>query len=302
MASAIAHLYRGLRDWIQGEAKHDRLLELVGTGLAREVAKTSEIRSLHDVEFRVYSQFGDDGIIQWLIHQMPSIPRRFVEFGVEDYTEATTRFLMVNNAWAGLVIDGSSANIRRLKSRPWYWRHDLRAKACFLTRENVDRVVSEWANGRPVGLLHIDVDGNDYWLWEAIHSIHPEIAIVEFNALFGPEREISIPYRADFSRLRSHYSGQYSGASIAALAHLGKLKGYALIGTNAAGNNAYFVRSDMLTSTIHEVSPQDAWVKPSFRDSRNRSGGLTFLGFDDRQAMLRGMPVVNVATGEVEEF
>lgn len=294
--------YRRLRDWLQAQDAHDRTRELIGAGLARQVAAQREIASLHDVEFRVHSQFGDDGIIQWLVSRLPSLPRRFVEFGVEDYQESTTRFLMVNNGWRGLVMDGSLENIKRLRRRKWFWRHDLTARACFVTRENVDGLIADWAQGEDIGLLHIDVDGNDYWLWEAVRSVSPSIVIMEYNALFGAERLVTVPYRADFDRLQAHRSGQYFGASLSALAHLGQEKGYALIGTNGGGNNAYFVQRDLLVDGIVERMPAQAYMPPCFRDSRDASGRLDFLSFAQRQALLDGLPVVDVRTGATEPF
>jgi hypothetical protein len=298
---ALGH-YRRLRGWVQGDAAHERLRELVGAGLAQQVAQRRQIISLQDVEFRVHSQFGDDGIVQWLVGRLPNIPRLFIEFGVEDYTEANTRFLMVNNQWSGLVMDGSEANIKRLRARPWFWRHDLTALAHFVTRENVDGLISNWAMGRDVGLLHIDVDGNDYWLWEAVQSISPAIVIMEYNALFGAERTITVPYRADFQRMRAHYSGQYFGASLPALAYLANRKGYALIGTNSAGNNAYFLRRELLQDTLQELSVAQAWTPPYFRDSRDKQGHLDLLSYEARKATLRGLFVVDVRKGTTESF
>ena len=294
--------FRRLRDWVQGRDSHDRLRELVGNGLARQVAAIAKIESLSETEFRVHSQFGDDGIIQWLVARLPGLAPRFVEFGVEDYSEANTRFLMVNNGWSGLVIDGSETNIARLRARRWYWRSDLHALARFMTVENVDRTISDWACGRDVGLLHIDVDGNDYWLWEATKSIAPGIVIMEYNAIFGPDRAITVPYRADFRRLAAHHSGQYFGASIAALAELALRKGYALLGSNSAGNNAYFVRRELLAHGLRELTPAEAWTMPTFRDSRECSGRLDFLSFEARQSAIRNLAVVNVATGKTEPF
>lgn len=294
--------YRRIRDWVQGQDSHDRVRELVGNGLAREVAACTRINSLSQVEFRVHSQFGDDGIIQWLVARLPELAPRFIEFGVEDYTESNTRFLMVNNGWSGLVIDGSASNIDRLRARPWYWRHDLHALARFVTVDTVDRIIADWAGDRKVGLLHIDVDGNDYWLWEATKAINPGIVIMEYNSVFGPERAISVPYRADFRRLDAHYSGQYFGASIAALAQLGRRKGYALLGSNSAGNNAYFVRREYLHDGLREMAPSEAWTMPGFRDSRDHIGRLDFLSFEERQQAIRGLPVINVTTGESERF
>src|SRR5690606_8663533 len=185
------------RGWLQGRDSHEKTLELLGTMLAKQVSAIENISSLHEVEFRVYSQWGDDGIIQWLVASLPSLPKRFIEFGVEDYTESTTRFLFVNNNWCGLVIDGSRSNISRLRRQKWFWRYGLTAVASFLTSENIDATINAWAKGDEVGLLHIDVDGNEYWLWRAIQCVSPGIVIVEYNALLGRDRAITVPYKAE---------------------------------------------------------------------------------------------------------
>lgn len=298
----IRPLLHRLRDWVQGTEAHERTRELLGTALAQRNRDKRGLASLQDVEFRVHSQFGDDGIIAWLVDRLPSLPRRFVEFGVEDYSESNTRFLMVSRHWSGLVMDGSPANIDRLRRRPWFWRHDLTALARFVTRDNVDALVAEWAGGEPVGLLHIDVDGNDYWLWEALTSVTPGVVVMEYNAVFGPERAITIPYAPAFERRAAHYSGQYAGASLAALAHLAGRKGYALIGVNSAGNNAYFLRRDLLGEDLVETDVARAFVRPGFRESRDRAGRLDFLSIEQRQASIRGLPVVDVSTGRTEPF
>jgi hypothetical protein len=302
MRDTLVSAWRRLRDWVQGTDQHERSRELVGTMLARQVAQVRQPASLAEVEFRVHSQFGDDGILQWLVARLPSLPRRFVEFGVEDYTEANTRFLMVNNGWRGLVMDGSVENMARLRRRKWFWRHDLEARTCFVTRENVDSEIARWARGEPVGLLHIDVDGNDYWLWDAVRSIAPGIVIMEYNAVFGADRAITIPYQPDFRRLAAHHSGQYFGASLAALTHLANAKGYALIGCNSAGNNAYFVRRELLDEDVREVDVAKAWAPPIFRESRDTSGRLDYLDFAGRQAAIRGLPVQDVVAGRTEPF
>jgi hypothetical protein len=301
-STAITTLYRKLRDWVQATEQHERSRELVGAMLARQVAQVRRPSSLAEVEFRVHSQFGDDGILQWLVARLPLLPKRFIEFGVEDYTEANTRFLMVNNGWRGLVMDGSRANMTRLQRRPWFWRHELEARPCFVTRENVDGEIARWAHGEPVGLLHIDVDGNDYWLWEAVRSIEPGVVVMEYNAVFGNVRTITIPYRADFRRLVAHHSGQYFGASLAALTRLAHAKGYALIGSNSAGNNAYFVRRELLDDNVREMSVAEAYARPAFRESRDVAGRLDCLDLAGRQAAIRGLPVVDIVTGHTEPF
>jgi len=78
------------------------------------------IENLSEVEFQVFSQFGDDGIIQYLVSKLPLKNKTFIEFGVEDYRESNTRFLLVNNAWSGLVMDGSATHIQKIRSEQMY--------------------------------------------------------------------------------------------------------------------------------------------------------------------------------------
>lgn len=300
-AQILVGIYRTLRDWFQGGRAHERTLECIGALHARHVAEKYAIRSLRDVEFRVFSQWGDDGIIQWLVARLPDLPRRFVEFGVADYLESNTRFLMLNNNWSGLVMDGSAQNIARLRRQPWFWRHDLNAERHFATRENIDAKIAQ-SSGGEVGLLHIDVDGNDYWLWQAICCISPAIVIMEYNGLFGAERAITVPYRSDFERFAAHSSGQYFGASLAALTRLAHEKGYALIGSNSAGNNAYYLRREFLSEIIREVKVTEAYQEPRFSDSRNARGRLDHARFEQRQEMIRGLPVHNLSTNQAEPF
>ena len=98
-----------------------------------------------------------------------------------------------------------------------------------------------------LGLLHIDLDGNDYWIWKQIDKFAPRILILEYNSVFGSENSWTVPYQADFYRFNAHYSGLYWGASLPALVELSSAKGYDLVGCNSAGNNAYFVRKDVNT-------------------------------------------------------
>ncbi len=122
---------------------------------------------------------GDDGIIQWLIHRIPGIRASFVEFGVETYVEANTRFLLVNDNWRGLVMEGSRRNVDAIRCDQISLRYNLKIVCAFVTAENINDFLSANGYSGEVGILHIDVDGNDYWVWQAITVIEPAIVIVE---------------------------------------------------------------------------------------------------------------------------
>lgn len=254
--------------------------------------------SLSDVEFSVFSQFGDDGIIQYLISQIKPNEKFFIEFGVENYLESNTRYLLQNNNWYGFVIDGSKTNIDFIKNQNFYWRHDLKAVNSFVTAENINFLLKDVPEN--IGLLHIDIDGNDYWIWKAINVAKADIVIMEYNSVFGCERAITVPYDPEFVRQKKHYSYLYAGASILALSDLAEDKGYYFIGSNSAGNNAYFIRKEKI-GNLKPLTAREGYVESKFRESRNKKGELDFIGGKDRLEVLKGLPVINTRLNIIEE-
>ena len=261
-----------------------------------EFRKLKSAVPLARVEFRVFSQFGDDGIIQYIVSRLdlPLAERRFVEFGVENYREANTRFLLLNDNWSGLVIDGSENHISSIRSEPIYWRHDLTAVSRFVTRDNISSILETAGFSGRIGLLSIDVDGNDYWIWEALTTLDPAVVIVEYNGIFGSREAVTIPYQADFVRQNAHYSYLYWGTSLQALCHLAARKGYVWIGCNSAGNNAYFVRSEHANNFYLPSLPQD-FVAAKFREGRDQEGKLAYIGQKEGFELIKDLPVWDVA-------
>ena len=122
--------------------------------------KAGKFTNIQDAEFSVFSQWGDDGIIQYLIHTIGITNKTFIEFGVENYREANTRFLLINNNWKGLVIDGSEKNIQYIKNDAISWNYSLNAVAKFITKENLNSLIENNGFKGEIGILHIDVDGD----------------------------------------------------------------------------------------------------------------------------------------------
>jgi hypothetical protein len=268
----------------------DDLAVLAGQARAQQIAMRG-VEELRDAEFRVFSQFGDDGIVEWLVSGV-GVPReaeRFVEIGVEDYREANTRFLLVNRNWSGLIVDRGDAHVRAVRASSLMWRHNVRPVSALVDRDNVNRLLAEHGFDRDLGLLSIDVDGNDYWIWEAV-ATEPLLVVVEYNSLFGPARAVTIPYDAGFDRTRAHHSNLYFGASLGALALLAERKGYRLLGSNSAGNNAYFVRVDV-RADLPAPTVADAYVESRYREARDEAGNLTFLSGRERVRAIGSLPV-----------
>ena len=267
--------------------------QAIGRIEARQLCAQAPAR-LQDYEFQVFSQWGEDGIVQHLVEAVPVERKLFIEFGVEDYTEANTRFLLTNNGWAGLVIDGSRENVQRIVSDPLYWRSNLKAVQAFVTRENINDLLRQNGLSGEIGLLSVDIDGNDYWVWEAIEVVRPAIVISEYNWRFGAERRVTVPYDPVFVRGRAHHSMVYYGASLAALEALGMRKGFDLVGCSSGGNNAFFVRRDLRPADVPAMSAREAFVAGSFREARLPSGELAHLQPSEEIALLANLPLVEV--------
>ena len=282
--------------WLMGES-----LQLSGRMASWQVRSRNTIANLQEVEFRVSSQWGQDGIIDWLVEraEVPPAAQTFVEFGVEDYRQSNTRFLLQNRNWRGLIMDGHPGMVKAVESDGLAWRYDVIARPAFITRDNINGLISVAGFSGEIGLLSIDIDGNDYWVWEAIHTVRPIICVCEYNAVFGDLHPISIPYDRNFSRTKAHPSNLYFGASVAALCSLAAKKGYRFVGTNLAGNDAFFVREDFANRFV-DGSIQEIRALPSrFRESRDRKGFNSYIGGLDRLKQILALPVVNVETGRM---
>jgi hypothetical protein len=259
-------------------------------------------KNLKDYEFKVFSQWGEDGIIQYLTKSLEIKNKTFIEFGVEDFMESNCRFLLMKDDWKGFVIDGSKSNIEKIKNSYFYWRHHLDAVDKFITKENIEEILATSGFDSDLGILSLDLDGNDFFILEAIKNFNPRILICEYNPVFGASRKISIPYQADFYRTNTHHSNLYWGASLAAMTYLADKKGYSLVGTNTASCNAFYVRKDLLNDKVEVVSVEAAYSPSNYRESRDEEGNLTFITGDKRLDVIKGLPVYEVEKQVTEQI
>lgn len=271
----------------------ERQLVLQAQSIAHENRKKPHITDLKDIEFKAFSQWGEDGIIDWLISRLPSIEHSFIEFGVSDYLESNTRLLLELRNWKGLIIDGAEKNISTIKNQDIYWRHDLTAKQSFITTENINQTIGDAGFSGNVGLLSIDIDGNDYWVWDAINIISPAIVICEYNTALGDIYPLTIPYEENFQRSQAHPSLLYFGASVQALILLGKRKGYTCIGTTSSGCNVFFIRND-LAKNITAVLEKTSIFPCKAREARDENSNLLYINGIEGNDIISHMPVIEI--------
>lgn len=298
-SSATEEIVRREIDSLGKERNSDRLL--YGAIAANQVAAIDRLPTLGAAGFRVFSQFGEDGIIEWLVSKLPMLKPSFVEFGVESYTEANTIFLLQRRNWRGLIADIGSAHIDHLRTSDLMWRYDLQAVQMPVRRDNVNSLFTNHGFGGEIGILSIDIDGNDYWIWDTISATNPGIVICEYNAVFGDVHAITVPLDDDFDRTSKHHSNLYWGASIEAWRLVGERRGYVLVGTTTEGNNAFFVRRDIADSILDRIL--DRRPMPSrFRESRDKLGALTYLRSTARLNEIAALPVVDVRAGQTVQL
>lgn len=194
--------------------------------------------------YKIYSQTDEDGILAEIFSRIGTTSRRFVEIGVGNGLQCNTLALLVAG-WCGTWIDrapGMTPDIDAMLA------HLVDGGALSILAEtvgtdNVARLVGMAAAGEELDLLSIDIDGNDYWVWEVLEAPRPRVVVVEYNAAWRPPLTVVMAPDPAFD-WRLHRSN-YFGASLGALAKLGAAKGYALVGCNLSGVNAFFVRNDL---------------------------------------------------------
>lgn len=237
--------------------------------------KKNRIKDLSDVEFSVFSQWGEDGIIDWIINKIERLPKIFLEIGTEDYTESNTRFLLMNKNWDGFLIEGDKNKVNKIKSQQIFWKYNLKVKNEFINKENINKIIKEISIPKKIGLLSLDIDSIDYWILKEIKEVDPTIIICEYNSIFGTSKSITVPYKKNFIRNKEHFSNLYYGASIKAFIDLMIKKNYIFIGTNSAGNNAFFVKRKFLK--FNKIIKNKKIFNSKFREGRDKNGKLNFL-------------------------
>lgn len=249
------------------------------------------IKSINDIEFKVFSQWGQDGIIQYLINKLDIKSNTFIEFGVGNYTESNTRYLLMNDNWKGLIIEQNKKDVEYIKNDNIYWQYDISILNSKINKDNINDLISSKFANKEIGLLSIDIDGNDYWVWKSI-EYKPCIVICEYNSLLGNTDKLTVPYDESFSRYKYSYSGLFYGASLQALISLGKEKGYVFIGCNKNASDAFFIRKDLyLKSNLNFIGE---YILATSKDSRDINGNLKFLEDQDRMNVIADIPFYSI--------
>jgi hypothetical protein len=198
-----------------------------------------------DTACNVFTYHGEDGLLLHLVTQLPAIPRTFLDIGSGDCVKSNCALWAVHFGWAGLFIDADRRNIaigRSFYSRLPFTKFAPPRFIC--TRVTPENVGALTAGLQDLGLLSIDIDGDDYWIWKSL-PLRPWIVIIEARIEFGAVSVVS----------RYGAAGGRVGASVSALCTLAEELGYVLAAYNRHGYNLVFVRKDLVGPRIKALDP-----------------------------------------------
>ena len=234
----------------QADKRHNTLPQLKNTG------------------FRVFSQFEEDGKLLFLFSLLDMNCPSFVEFGSDDGVNSNSANLFFHFGWNGLFLDGNKKAIERGQRFFSKYPHPHFTPPKFvqthITAENINELISKNGYTGEVGLLSIDIDGNDYWVWKAIDTIQAQVVIIETHVEFGM-KDLIVPYDSTYMFPGKH--PLYHGASPIAMNKLAIKKGYRLVGANDRGFNLIFLRNDLLVKEVPEVSIESVLQHPSHQNN-----------------------------------
>ena len=251
---------------------------------------------LEDAELKFFSQNGEDGIIDFLVKKLNLKKPSFVEIGIGDYSESNTRFLYEMYYGKGLVVDINKDLKKKVLSNVSLWRGNLNILEKSVSSENINEILNNNVDF-DIDIFSIDIDGLDYWVLNQIKAKISKVIILEYNSIFGSEKELTIPNTKNFDRTKAHYSNLYYGASLKSYVSLMNEKGYYLLGVNRLRNNAFFINKDFPKTKYFEninIMSLVESTKSNFCESRDIKGNLNYLNNEEKVKEILDCEVVNL--------
>jgi len=280
----------------------NKKLLMLGTSHILNMRKNyKNISNLNEVDFKVFSQNGEDGIIDYLLFSLQIEKAKFIEIGVGDYYESNTRFLFERSSGDGLIIDIIDNLQKRVEKNIRLWRGNVKILNRKIDSENILATLKEFNFFDNIDLFSIDVDGIDYWILEKMPKKFCKLIVAEYNPYFGSNLEISVPNDKNFDRSKYHHSNLCFGASLKSIINLLDRKGFVFLGTNLFKNNAFFVNSDFKDNLFLEIpnnNELNSFTNASFRESRDINNKLNFIDPKDILNEIKKCKVVDLSSSE----
>lgn len=263
------------------------------------------IKNLFEVNFKVFSQNNEDGIIDYLIKSLKIQNIKFIEIGTENYSESNTRYLYETSICRGLLIDDFCGLENEIKKRLKIWKGELKIYNHLINSKNILNVLEFYEFDKNVDIFSIDIDGIDYWIIKELPPKISKIFICEYNPYFGPDLEITVPNIDNFNRTKYHYSNLCWGASLKSIIKILEKKGYTFIGTNNLKNNAFFILTELtsqLSIDLPNINKLSTFTKAYFKESRNIDGKLSFIDTSKILDTIKDCEIVDLSNQKEEKI
>jgi len=281
----------------------DKIMFCVGeVQISQNKNKYEEVSDLNEIEVKIFSQNGEDGIIDYLINKLKLNTKNFVEIGVGNYRESNTRFLYNKYHPKGLVVDFIDDMEKKVKPFVNLWKGDLRICNKQINSENILHTLNHNCDYK-IDIFSIDIDSIDYWIIEKLNKRISKVFVAEYNPVFGSEIEVTVPNISGFERNKYHYSNLCYGMSLRALINLMDKKGYYFIGTNLQKINAFFILKDFKKEEFFkniEIKSLDNYTNSNIRDSRDENYKLSYLSGDKKIKEIEECKVINLKDNKNE--
>jgi len=261
-----------------------------------------EVEDLIETEAKIFSQNGEDGIIDYLIHKLNVDNKNFVEIGVGNYRESNTRFLYNRYHSKGLIIDYIDDMKNKVKKHVNFWKGDLRICKQKIDSDNILDLLNKNCDYE-IDLFSIDIDSIDYWIIKKLKNNISKIFVAEYNPVFGAELEVTVPNISGFERSKYHYSYLCYGMSLKALINLMDQKGYYFIGTNLQKINAFFISKKFKKEEFFKnikIKSLDNYTNSNIRDSRDINDNLNYLSGHKKFKEIEDCEVINLKDNKTE--
>lgn len=282
----------------------DKIFFNIGLNQISENRKNYDnIDNIQQVELKVFSQNGEDGIIDYLLTKLKLIPHstNFIEIGVGDYRESNTRFIYNRFHSKGVIIDCINDMKKKVKPHVNLWKGDLRICNSFINSNNINEILEKNCDF-DVDVFSLDIDGIDYWIIQKLKKNISKIFIAEFNPVFGSKLKVTVPNIDNFDRTNYHYSNLCYGMSLSALIDVMKEKNFYFVGTNLQKMNAFFVSNDFNKKDFFNnliIGSLENYTNSNIRDSRDINNNLNYLsGFEKKIKEIENCKVVNLETNK----
>ncbi|MCB0737712.1 MAG: hypothetical protein KDC92_09380 [Bacteroidetes bacterium] len=227
---------------------------------------SGNIPALNECGHRVFSQFEEDGLLLFILAAIGMKHFTFLDIGSDDGINSNCANLAFHFGYHGLFIDGNPTAIERGRrfyhKYPHPWTYKPTFKQALVKRENINQLIADAGFEGEIDVMSIDIDGNDYWVWDALMQVSPRVVVIETHIEFGL-RDIVVPYDPNYVFPGKH--PVYHGASPVAMVNLAKRKGYRLVGANQLGFNFIFVKNGEGEDALPEVSVESVLTHPSVK-------------------------------------